>query len=90
MSNESFQKIIDDSRKGVQETGWSGTCLQYLELVKKDPNIAQLAPGRVYNMIMQMGTGRSRIRYGSPTMKISFATTSSRMISSDSMNLCTI
>jgi serine protein kinase len=56
MTDENFQKIIEESRKGGQETGWSGTCLDYLELVKQNPDIAQLAPGRVYNRIIQVGT----------------------------------
>ncbi len=56
MVDEDFQKIIEESRKGGQEVGWSGTCLDYLELVKQNPDIAQLAPGRVYNRIIQEGT----------------------------------
>ncbi len=56
MAHESFQKIIEESRKTAPEAGWAGTCLDYLELVKENPNIAQLAPGRVYNMIIEKGT----------------------------------
>ncbi len=56
MVEETFQKIIEESRKEGQEIGWSGTCLDYLGLVKQNPDIAQLAPGRVYNRIMQEGT----------------------------------
>jgi serine protein kinase len=56
MVDETFQKIIEESRKEGQQTGWSGTCLEYLELVKQNPDIAQLAPGRVYNRIMREGT----------------------------------
>ncbi len=56
MARENFQSIIDESRKGIADTEWTGTCLDYLELVKEDPDISQLAPGRVYNMIIQHGT----------------------------------
>lgn len=56
MAHEDLQKIIDESRKGTPDSEWAGTCLDYLELVKQDPNIAQLAPGRVYNMVMHQGT----------------------------------
>jgi serine protein kinase len=56
MSHESFQTIIEESRKAAREFEWTGTCLDYMELVKENPDIAQLAPGRVYNMITQKGT----------------------------------
>jgi serine protein kinase len=56
MSQIDFQKIIENSRKEEKETRWEGTCLQYLELVKQTPSIAQLAPGRLYHMIMARGT----------------------------------
>ena len=51
-----FQRIIEDSRKDEKEAQWEGTCLDYLELVKEDPAISQLAPGRLYQMIMNKGT----------------------------------
>ncbi len=50
-----FQKIIEDSRKGEKETQWEGMCLQYMELIKENPSIAQLAPGRLYSMVMDRG-----------------------------------
>lgn len=56
MVGEDFQKIIEASRKSGRQAEWSGTCLDYLELVKQNPDIAQLAPGRLYNRIIQQGT----------------------------------
>ncbi len=55
MSKIDFQKIVNDSRKEEKEAPWEGTCLQYLELVKENPAIAQLAPGRLYQMVMDRG-----------------------------------
>ncbi len=56
MSNEDFKKIIEESRKEEKRVRWEGTCLDYLSLVKENPAVAQLAPGRVYDMVMQRGT----------------------------------
>ena len=56
MEQVDFQKIINDSRCEEKKIPWSGTCLQYLELVKNNSLIVQLAPGRLYNMIMNRGT----------------------------------
>ncbi len=56
MAKMDFQKIIEDSRGKEKETRWEGTCLEYLELVRENPSIAQLAPGRLYHMVMDRGT----------------------------------
>ena len=56
MSNEDFKKIIEDSRKEERHAPWEGTCLDYLSIVKENPAVAQLAPGRIYDMVMQKGT----------------------------------
>jgi serine protein kinase len=56
-THEQFRRIIEESRKAAQETAWTGTLLDYLEVVKRNPEVAQLAPGRVYNMVMSKGTG---------------------------------
>ena len=56
MANMDFQKVIDNSRMEERETQWEGTCLQYLGLVKENPSIAQLAPGRLFHMVMDQGT----------------------------------
>ncbi|MGA1823570.1 MAG: hypothetical protein ACMUIP_02825, partial [bacterium] len=51
--NIDFKKIIEKSREEKVKENWEGTCLEYLDLVKTDPVIAQLAPGRLFNMIKQ-------------------------------------
>jgi serine protein kinase len=56
MNKVDFQKIIENSRKEEKETPWEGTCLQYMELVKENPAIPQLAPGRLFKMIIDSGT----------------------------------
>jgi serine protein kinase len=56
MSKLDFQKMIEDSRREETETQWEGTCLEYLELVKENPAISQLAPGRLYQMVVAKGT----------------------------------
>jgi serine protein kinase len=56
MSRSDFQKIIEESRKEEREIQWEGTCLQHMELIKENPAVAQLAPGRLYNMVMDRGT----------------------------------
>jgi serine protein kinase len=56
MSRIDFQKIIEESRQEEQEQQWQGTCLEYLELIKGNPNIAQLGPGRLYKMVMDRDT----------------------------------
>src|SRR5512136_583905 len=56
MTKIDFQKIIEDSRREEIETPWEGTCLEYLELIKENPAIPQLAPGRLYQMVVAKGT----------------------------------
>ena len=56
MPKDYFRKFIEESRKEERETQWEGTCLDYLALVKENPAIAQLAPGRIYDMVIHKGT----------------------------------
>ncbi|HLP42959.1 MAG TPA: protein prkA [Fibrobacteria bacterium] len=57
--NLDFQSIINENRAKKSATSWSGTCLEYLEMVKKKPEVAMSAPGRLYNMIISQGTSPS-------------------------------
>jgi len=50
-----FKQVILDQRSKKDLTEWEGTTLDYLYLVKEKPEIAQFAPGRIYNMIMKYG-----------------------------------
>jgi len=56
MSKKSFQDLINEQRKSKTVENFSGTLLQYLDKVKENPNVANFAPGRIYNMIMKYGT----------------------------------
>jgi serine protein kinase len=42
-------------RQREQELAWTGTFAEYVELVRKDPNIARTAHARVYDMIVWHG-----------------------------------
>lgn len=48
-------KRINEYREQQERLQWEGTFEEYLELVKKNPNIAQTAHSRVYNMIKSYG-----------------------------------
>ncbi len=50
-----FRAIIEKDRDTRQKNSWKGTCLEYLELVKADPGIAQLAHHRLFEMIRGEG-----------------------------------
>jgi serine protein kinase len=56
MKNSDFRQLILDQRKDKGTDLWEGSCLDYLYKVKENPLIAQLAPGRVYDMLMDPGT----------------------------------
>lgn len=50
-----FRKIIEDDREQRQNSTWSGTMLDYLEIVKEKPTLAQLSHKRIFDMIMAEG-----------------------------------
>lgn len=56
MMNKDFRSIILDQRKDRKVAQWEGKCLDYLYMVKNNPDIANFAPGRIFNMIMRYGT----------------------------------
>ncbi len=56
MPTRDFKDLIEESRRQETVALWEGTCLEYMVRVKEDPAIAQLAPGRLYNMVMEPGT----------------------------------
>jgi len=47
-----FEDIILSQREGKSIQEWEGTMLEYLYKVKETPEIANFAPGRIYNMVM--------------------------------------
>ncbi len=52
MSDE-FEKLIREDRENRTKQSWKGTALDYLELVKQDPNIACLSHKRMFDVIMR-------------------------------------
>ncbi len=52
-SNELDDLIQESRRKG--DTRWEGTMKDYMALLHDKPPLAQTAPGRIYDMIMQKG-----------------------------------
>ncbi len=51
----SIDSLIRESR-GEDGLQWEGTMKEYMALVHENPRIAQTAPARIYDMIMQRGT----------------------------------
>jgi serine protein kinase len=47
---------LDTYRQEVEELNWEGTFADYLEMVCHNPQLAQLAHARIYNMILAYGT----------------------------------
>lgn len=50
-----FAALIEQDRLERQKAEWKGTFLQYLELVKADPPLADLAHKRMYEMMIGAG-----------------------------------
>lgn len=51
----SILKRLAEYRESEERLKWEGTFADYLELVKKNPQIAQTAHSRIYNMIARAG-----------------------------------
>ena len=54
--NQDFRDLILEQQKDAPPAKWSGTLIDYMELVEKRPELANLSPARIYNMIMKHGT----------------------------------
>jgi serine protein kinase len=50
-----FKALIDQDREQRVKEHWRGTMLEYLELVKNNPDIAKLSHKRLYDMLMTPG-----------------------------------
>ncbi len=50
-----FAALIERDRSEQQQQQWRGTFLEYLEIVKADPKVADLAHKRLYEMIVARG-----------------------------------
>ncbi|MEW6182027.1 MAG: protein prkA [Bacillota bacterium] len=63
----SFLKRVEDFHAAEQRLVWQGSFFEYLDLVRHNPRICQLAHSRIYNMITAAGVeevkGRKRYRF---------------------------
>lgn len=50
-----FLKQVDEQRSQERALAWEGTFSEYLEILGKNPQVADLAHARLYNMIMSSG-----------------------------------
>ncbi|MBN8549683.1 MAG: serine protein kinase [Deltaproteobacteria bacterium] len=50
-----FKKLIQDDRETRKRSMWKGTMLEYLEIVRATPTIAELAHKRMYDMLVTAG-----------------------------------
>ncbi len=72
-----FERLIQEGRADQEDKQWRGSFLDYLERVKANPEIAELAHARLYRMIMRGGSGeildtddeRTRRLYSGRTLK---------------------
>ena len=72
-----FKKIIDQDRENKKGKEFKGTFLQYLDIVKENPEVAKLSHKRIYDLIIEQGyqvlkpEDNIRIRkiYGNETIK---------------------
>ena len=53
VKDQDYRKIILDQKKGKGKSTWTGPVIDYLNMVKKTPEIANFAPGRIFNMVMK-------------------------------------
>ncbi len=54
-SQDEFRAIIDKDRETRVRNHWKGTLIEYLELVKKNPDLTQLSHQRIYQMLTDQG-----------------------------------
>ena len=54
-----LKERLEQHRAEEQRLAWEGTFLEYFEIVKRNPAVADLAHARVYNMIMSAGVEKN-------------------------------
>jgi serine protein kinase len=54
-NQSAFSEIIEKDRSRRQAQDWSGPFIEYLELVRADPTIPQLAHARLHDLIVDQG-----------------------------------
>ena len=50
-----FEQVIKRDRAERESKQWSGTLLDYLEVVKGDPTVTKMSHARIYDMMMATG-----------------------------------
>jgi serine protein kinase len=73
-----FAALIERDRAERQKSEWKGTFLEYLELVKSEPRLAELAHRRMYDMIFSAGVNdldlendpRAKRVFGDETVRV--------------------
>ena len=50
-----FKEFIENDRENRNKEKFAGTFLDYLEIIKKKPDIAKLSHKRLYDIIMSQG-----------------------------------
>jgi len=55
MSAADFLRQIEEQRRLEKQITWEGTFRDYLEIVQRNPKVANLAHARIYDMIMSAG-----------------------------------
>ena len=53
--SEDFQKLIQEDRETRKKSMWKGTALEYLEVLRKNPDLAKLAHQRMFDMLVSAG-----------------------------------
>jgi serine protein kinase len=56
VTENKFQKLIQEDRETRKKSSWKGTMLEYLERVRETPGSVRLAHKRLYDMIADKGT----------------------------------
>jgi len=54
----SLGELISGFSKSQEALSWTGSLMEYLEIVEKNPRVARLSHARVYDMIMSYGVER--------------------------------
>jgi len=55
LMNEDFREIALKQQEEVGPSRWDGSIIDYMQIIQEHPEIAMLAPARIYNMIMRSG-----------------------------------
>jgi serine protein kinase len=53
--SKDFQQLIQEDRESRKKSSWKGTMLEYLEQVRENPGIANLAHKRLFDMLNDRG-----------------------------------